>query len=932
MGMNSGEVVVGKIGDDLRMDYTAQGHVVGVAARMEQLAEPGKVCLADGTAKRVVGYFELEDLGPARLSGMREPIQVFELQGVGQLRTRLDVSRMRGFSRFVGRAEEMQTLEAALVRAREREAQVIGIVGEAGTGKSRLCFEFLERCRTWGLASFEAHGVAHGRATPLVPILELFRSYFGIKEQDSDQIAREKIAGRLLLLDDAFREVLPLQFEFLGVADPEHPATGMEPETRQGQLFSVMKRVVQLGGREQTTITLLEDLHWFDGGSDAFVEQLVDAVQGTHSLLIVNFRPEYHADWMRKSYYQQVPLLPLSPEATQELLGNLLGADPSLGGLPERIHDRARGNPFFIEEVVQSLAESGQLQGSRGAYRLREEAAQIAVPDTVQAVLSARIDRLAERERRVLRTAAVIGKAFSESVLTRVIGFPENDLRTSLETLKRGEFIFEESVYPEFEYAFKHPLTQEVAYGSQLGERKQSVHAAVARAMTELGSGRLDERAALLAHHWEAAGESLEAARWQRRAADWAGTRDGAAALRHWRRVRELLVSVPESDESLWLTLAACIRILWLGWWSGLPVEEAPELIADGRALASRLSDERSLALLLANASFHLDAAGKRSTARAYAKEALDLVSRLGDLGLSARIATLALPGFRESVELRSLHESVLDAVKTAPHRALKVVTPRNYSLVLARESDLLAMMGRLDEAKELADEAVAVAREHGAAGALGVALWSRAKIAEFHGDLQLALHLGRESIAMADHVEHSRAKVTTRVSLLLNCARVGRRDRADAVLEELSSSLGGRVPPEPFDLSGLAEAHLELGNFDQAQALAEDAAAGAHSAAMHNAECDALLVLARARMATEGVSAGREIESILGHAQECAASAGSAVRLPGVHLARAEFARLRGDGAARERELREAHRLFAEMGATARAEQVARELSGDPA
>jgi adenylate cyclase len=336
----------------------------------------------------------------------------------------------------------MAVLESSLESAKESGGQVLGVVGEAGVGKSRLCAEFLERCRARGVTTYETHGVAHGKAVPFLPMLQLFRAFFGIREQDSDTTAREKIAGRLLLLDERFREALPLMFDFLGVPDPERPARRMEPEARQRQLLVLVKGVVEARGQRETTVALLEDLHWFDAGSEAFLAQLVEALAATRTLMLVNFRPEYHAGWMQKSYYQQLPVRPLGPEAIVELLRHLLGSDPSVARVADMIQERTSGNPFFIEEAVQSLAEYGSLEGTKGAYRLGKPVEEVAVSPTVQAVLAGRIDRLSEREKQVLQTAAVIGKKFPEPVLSRVIELPATELAGSLSALEGAEFIY----------------------------------------------------------------------------------------------------------------------------------------------------------------------------------------------------------------------------------------------------------------------------------------------------------------------------------------------------------------------------------------------------------------------------------------------------------------------------------------------------------
>src|SRR6059036_1623251 len=491
MGLNSGEVVVGKIGDDLRMDYTALGQSVGLAQRMEQMADPGKALLTGHTARLVSGYFQLRDLGETRIKGLSDPLHVFELEGVGRMRTRLDASHARGFSRFVGRQSEMAALEAALERVTAGNAQVIGVVADAGTGKSRLCYEFAERCRAREIAVYEAHGVAHGKAVPLLPVLEFWRDYFGITEHDTARAVRDKIAGRMLLLDETLAEGLSLMFDFLGVLDPERPAPPLGPEARQRQLLDLIRRLARARSAREPALVLYEDLHWFDHASEEYIENVVvEIAPGNRTLLLLNFRPEYHAAWMQRSYYQQLPLLPLGAEAIAELFADLLGSDPSLHRLRELVQERTGGNPFFIEEIVQSLIETGVVAGARGGYRLVTPAEEVGLPATVQSVLAARIDRLPEREKRVLQTASVIGKNFSEPILRRVAELNGGDLSAALHALTSAEFLYQEALYPEAEYTFKHPLTQEVAYRSQLAERRVRIHAAVARAIGELESGR----------------------------------------------------------------------------------------------------------------------------------------------------------------------------------------------------------------------------------------------------------------------------------------------------------------------------------------------------------------------------------------------------------------------------------------------------------
>jgi class 3 adenylate cyclase len=443
MGLNSGEVVVGKIGEDLRMDYTAQGHTVGLAARMEQLAEAPSIYLTEHTAKLVGGYFALRDLGASRIKGVSEPLHVFELEGIGTLRTRLDVARARGFSRFVGRQEEMATLEAALTRMLAGQGQVVGVVAAAGTGKSRLCAEFTAHCRVRGIRVAEAHCPTIGKSVPFLPLLALLRDLFGIAENDGAHETRRKIAGELMLSGRDVHEIVPLVFDFLGVRDPDQAVPSMDPDARKGKLLAFVRHLVQARSAHEPLLIFVDDAHWIDSGSDEFLAQVVEAAGGTRTLVLVNFRPEYHAEWTAKSYYRQVPLGPLGADASRELLEDLIGRHPSVASLPDLIHQRTAGNPFFSEEVARSLVESGALEGSRGDYRLLRSIAELKIPSTVQGVLAARVDRLAERERGLLQTAALIGKEFPRSILERVANLAPGDLSGALAGLERAEFIFE---------------------------------------------------------------------------------------------------------------------------------------------------------------------------------------------------------------------------------------------------------------------------------------------------------------------------------------------------------------------------------------------------------------------------------------------------------------------------------------------------------
>ncbi|HEU4978201.1 MAG TPA: adenylate/guanylate cyclase domain-containing protein [Solirubrobacteraceae bacterium] len=929
IGLNSGEVVVGAIGEDLGMAYTAIGHTVGLAQRMEQLAEPGKAYLTEYTASLAEGYFELADLGEFQVKGASHALRVHQLVGVGAARGRLDVSRARGFSRFVGREDELGVLDAALEQCLAGRPQVIGIVGEAGVGKSRLCDMFARRCRARGLPVYQTSGQAHATSIPLLPVLHIMRSYFDVTDLDSGQTSRERIAGKLLLLDERFGEDLPLVFDFLAVPDPERPAPRMDPEARQRRVLELTKQLVRAQSARAPGVTLWEDLHWFDPASEVFMANHVDAAQGARGLTIVNFRPDYHAQWMSKSYYRQIALAPLGPEAIEQLLADLLGSDRSLGGLADLVRERTGGNPFFIEEVVRSLVEAGNLEGERGAHRLAAPVVEAAVPASVQAVLSARIDRLAESEKAVLQAAAVIGKEFSEPVLARVVALERPALEAALRALVAGEFVFEQELYPEAIYAFTHPLTQEVAYGSQLGERRAAVHAAVARAIVEQQPERLDERAALLARHWESANEPLEAARSHARAGAWVGTKDPTAALRHWRRARELADALPATEETAALGLSARIFALNSGWRLGISDQEAEALFSEAERMAAEAQDVLSLTLLLISyGTILFTTRGRYREALTPIRRAVALVEESGDPSLfmitaGSSYVSYLLGEYAEGLAWcdRAIELADGDATIGA------ALVPCPLAQTLMQKGGFLTDLGRLDEARELIDRGLRTAAEQGATETVGWGhLWSVGQ-AYRCGDCERAMVHAQEAIEIAERIGDAFSRTWAWTWFGGAAVMSGQWERAiDAIGQAQAISEERRTAADSatYSLTTLAEAHHGLGDCERATGLARDAVALARGREQPAGEITASVVLARILLAAEGLRARDEIEAALTRAQELVDSTGAHGLEATIHVELAELARQNGDEAERERELGEAHRLFTQTGATAHAGRLA--------
>ena len=857
IGINSGEVVAGAIGDGEESAYTAIGHTVGLAQRMEALAEPGKAYLTESTAALARGFMALEDLGEFEIKGASRPVRVHELTGVGAARSRLDLSRERGFSGFVGREREIEALEAALARADAGEGAAVGIVAEAGVGKSRLAYEFAERCREREIEVFEAQAQAHGRAIPLMPVLQMLRAYFGIGEREPARLVREKIAGRALLLDPGFDEELPLLFDFLGVPDPDRPVAQLSPEARHRALARIVCHLINAPRRRHTVVLVVEDLHWIDEASGAMLSEMIAALAGTRTLAVLNFRPEYERGWEDSELYSEFPLEPLSQEATRELLRDLAGEDPSLDGLEEPIHARTQGNPFFVEEIVRELVEAGHLKGERGAYRLVRPVEEAGVPATVQAVLAARIDRLDPRAKQLLQVASVIGKEVGEKALGLTAGLPGEELEPALGELIAAGFLYEAELYPERVLAFRHPLTQEVAYGSQLGERRAAGHAAVARALVELEPQRIDELSALVARHMERGGETLEAARWSARAAYWAGASQPREAMALWRTVMELADELPEDEETAALAVTSRLLQLQFAWRLGMGDSEEARLAAEAEEIARRKGDSHSRALLVLATAARPGKPLFVPDWLAATEEANRLAEESGDLGLRVAVRAAGAYVHISAGDYAGFERDLDRVLKLADGdhslgAGVIIASPIAWATMgkglAARE------LGRLEEAEALFEQGLRIAEDDGDPE---TASWTRSNLSllmAMRGEVEAAIGLARSNCEATERLGDVFSRTVAlgnlgAVQLIVGdfAASLESMEAAERVYREAMGD-GGEM--EAWRGSVRARALAGLGRGEEALPVAQEAVAFAREHGMLWPLPLALLALAQARAA----------------------------------------------------------------------------------
>jgi class 3 adenylate cyclase/tetratricopeptide (TPR) repeat protein len=836
VGLDSGEVVVRAIGSDQHMDYTAVGQTTHLAARMQQAARPGSTLLTRSTLNLVEGYVTVKPLGPIPVKGLTDAMEVYELTGAGLARTRFQAAIPRGLTRFVGRDAEVGQLRRAQQLAGDGHGQVAAIVGEPGVGKSRLVHEFIHSQKLQDWQILEGGAVSYGKAISYLPVIALLKSYFKIEDRDDLGQIREKVTGRLLTLDRALEPTLPALLALLDVPvdDPSWPT--LSPGQRRQRTLDAVRRLLLREAHERPLLLIFEDLHWVDRESQSLLDGLVDSVGSARVLLIVNYRPEYQHAWGSKTCYSQLRLDMLAVESAGKMLDTLLGDDPGLAPLKERLV--RRGNPAFLEETVRILAETKALAGERGQYRLTRpiEAIQVSatISATVQAVLSARIDRLPPEDKRLLQVASVIGKDVPFALLQAIADLPDEALRAGLESLQSAEFLYETGLYPQIEYSFKHALTHEVTYGGLLRERRRALHTRIVEAIETLHRDRLGGEIERLAHHAQRGELREKAVHYLRQAGAKAATRSAFHDARVWlEQALEVVEALPESPSTMEqafeirLELRPVLNLLG-------EARQALERLREAEALADRLNDDRRRGQVCASMTNLHSLLGEMDEAIVTGTFGLEVARRLGDL----RLCILATTYLEQAHYFRGEYERVIE-LATGNLRALPAewvyeyfgatVPPSVYDrswLVLS-----FAQLGRFAEAATHAAEAIRIAEPTQHANTVGLAYrnagilhllkgdWAQARSLSEHGVAvfrsgnvvsQLPSALASSAWALAQLGEASEA---------LNQIRLG-----EQVVARLAAT--GFVGHLAWVHIALGHAALLLGRLDDARRLADGAIA----------------------------------------------------------------------------------------------------------
>ncbi len=702
-GLNTGLVVVGSIGSDLRMDYTAVGDTTNVAARLQQAGEPGRVTISEATHRLVRGYFESRPLGEVHLKGKAEPVAAWEVVAAHETRTRLEVEADRGLTPFVGRERELGLLLDAFERARVGQGQVAFVVGDAGIGKSRLLLEL--RRRLGGEAVWhEGHCLSFGKAMAFHPLVDLLRRQFAVEESDGEAAIAAKIERAVTETGKDLAPVVPYLRALLSVDPGDADVQAMSPAQRRGETFEALRRLLVRAAERHPQILVIEDLHWTDDGTEQFLATLVDTVPTLRALLILTYRPGYANPFGERSYFTRIVPAALSAEDSARMAAAVLATD----GLPDELRtlvaSKAEGNPFYVEELVKSLVESGILRQIEGRYELTRPVTEVPIPGTIHDIIAARIDRLAEAPKRTLQLAAVIGREFTRRLVDRLAEFRE---RTEgfLRELTALELIYERRLFPELAYMFKHALTQDVAYASLLVQRRKEIHRLVGLAIEELYADRLPEHYEMLAHHFS-------------RAEDWE------------RALDYLLKAADKATKAFGLRQA---------------IELYGEALAAARRLGDRVPGTTLMAIHRACADL-FSAIGDFGRSRDAAETLVGLARRAQDRPAEAGALVQLASALQWAEDFPATLQRTQEAIEIAG--AVDAQAPLAGALFV--RGYVHAVSGRLDAAEEDSARALAIGRAVGDAGRQALALHILALRRSWQGQYRESLELGSEGVRIA--------------------------------------------------------------------------------------------------------------------------------------------------------------------------------------
>jgi predicted ATPase/class 3 adenylate cyclase len=635
IGLNSGPVIVGSIGDDLRMDYTAVGDTTNLASRMESMAMPGNILVARETFKLARDFFEFQSLGKVEPQGKEKPIEAYRLIKAGEVETRIEASLAKGLTRFVGRKNSMAAFREALEAAKAGTGQVVAIVGEAGVGKSRILLEFKNSLPLNQYAYLEGRCLHFGVPISYLPFLNILRSYFSIKVGEPEFIIKRKMADTIRGLDEKLENALPPLMDLLSLKVEDEDFSRLEPQQKREKAFEAIRNLLIRISQEKHLVLAIEDLHWIDKTSEEFLNYLIRSLASTNILLVLLYRPDYIHQWGSKSYYRRIGLNQLTVKSSAELVQAILQGGEVSPEVEELILNRASGNALYMEELTHSLLENGFIRKKNHQFVLSGKVSDIHIPDAIQGIIAARMDRLEDHLKRTLQVASVIGRDFAFVILQTITGLRE-ELKGYLLNLQGLEFIYEKSLFPDLEYIFKHALTQEVAYNSLLLKKRIKIHAKTGKAIEQIYAQRLEEFYEMLAYHYSKSENLQKAAHYLKLSGLKAIAKHSPAeALHYYQEALKVLKQLPASVENKKTQIEVCLLSFIPSVNLGYP-EDCLPLIQEAEKLTKEIDDQRNLAHAITMiSSFHIFR-GDSLQGTNYAEKGFELAQRTQDISVIA--------------------------------------------------------------------------------------------------------------------------------------------------------------------------------------------------------------------------------------------------------------------------------------------------------
>jgi tetratricopeptide (TPR) repeat protein len=849
VGLNSGEVVVRSIGSDLRMDYSAVGQTTHLAARMEQTAAPGTIRLTTATHRLTAGLVQVRSLGPVGVKGLTEPLEALELIGPEPTMTRLEASAGSGLTPLVGRETELALLHQIVDRTERSAGQVAALVGEAGIGKSRLVWELSRSPRLRNWLSLTGRSQSYSTGTPYVPVVEILKAYFRLEAHDDAAAIRSKVTEKLLSRDPTLALAVVPVLALLDVPSGDEEWRTLDPLARQQRTIEAIKQIFLQESREQPLLLVVEDLHWVDAATQQFLGRLVSAFPTARIMLLVTSRPGHEHDFDERTYYTPLHLHPLAPTSADDLLLALFGNDASLEPVKHALIERTQGNPFFLEESVQALAEVGVLIGPRGACRLAREVEAIDVPPSVQALLAARVDRLASSDKQLLQAAAVIGKDVRVGLLRQIADVTEQELQSRLASLQAGEFLYETHSFPELEYTFKHVLTQEVVYAGLLRERRRALHARIVEAIEQLYADRLLEHVAQLAHHAVQAEEWSKAVTFLRQSGHRAFERSMyRAAVAAWDGALHCLEHLPR--ERQWQEIAIDIRFhLRDGLWPLAAHNRAVERLQEAIVIAEALGDERRLSRAYSLLAFFAFGMGRIDRGEELARRAVTIANSLGDLVLRTVahwplvVGSYEIGDYRRSIDFA---RQIIEAVQSGSRDdGLGTVVPLavNARVLLSWS---LAELGDFADAAAAASEALTIAEALDQPVSRILASFSLGPLRVLQADLPAAAAVLERGLDVCRRYDVAMLFPMVALNLAPVYAVTGRIAESVALLEQATASEASGAAVGRVLMTDLlaSEAYLTAARLDQAETFAHRAVEAARRLGRRGCKAWALRVI----------------------------------------------------------------------------------------